>query len=195
MHCAYLTMDDESGWSIDSELVFGPLPALGWQVEPVISPNATDTFLLARETLQDFAPELCARFASRSFVVQPFITNIQTEGEYSLLYFAATFSHAILKTPKREDFRVQEEFGAAILAVEPAAGLLAAGAAVMQRVAPRPVYARCDLVRGADGQFLLMELELIEPSLYLRLDDAAPGKFARAFDAYVRSRLGENRSA
>ena len=52
----------------------------------------------------------------------------------------------------------------------------------MSLVDPRPVYARADFVRDADDRFLLMELELIEPSLYLRTDDGAAGRFAAAFD-------------
>jgi len=47
------------------------------------------------------------------------------------------------------------------------------------------IYARCDFIRGSDSQFLLMELEVIEPSLYLRMDSQSPMRFARAFDAYV----------
>jgi hypothetical protein len=52
-------------------------------------------------------------------------------------------------------------------------------------VEPQPVYVRADFVRAADGRFLLMELELIEPSLYLRMDDGAADRFAAAFDHYV----------
>ena len=50
----------------------------------------------------------------------------------------------------------------------------------MQSVEPLPVYARADLVKGPDGGFLLMELELIEPSLYLRTNTEAPWRFAEA---------------
>lgn len=50
---------------------------------------------------------------------------------------------------------------------------------------PMPANARCDFLRGPDGRLLLMELELTEPSLYLRMDGDAPRRFARAFDAHV----------
>ena len=56
---------------------------------------------------------------------------------------------------------------------------------MLSLVEPMPVYARCDFIRGPDGRFLLMELEVIEPSLYLRMDSESPMRFARAFDAYV----------
>ncbi len=54
-------------------------------------------------------------------------------------------------------------------------------------VTPMPVYARCDLLAGPDGRLLLMELELIEPSMYLRMHPDAPERFAVAFDQYVSS--------
>lgn len=86
--------------------------------------------------------------------------------------------------PKQEDFRVQEEYGARIISTEPESALLETAARILQLVAPIPVYARCDFIRGPDGRFLLMELEVTEPSLYLRMDSESPMRFARAFDAY-----------
>ena len=118
----------------------------------------------------------------------------QSEGEYSLFYFNRRFSHAIRKTPKPGDFRVQEEFGADIVLVDPEPALLAAGEQVMQLVEPLPAYARVDFVEGPDGRFLLMELELIEPSMYLRMHQEAPRRFAEAFDEYVRNASGRETS-
>ena len=120
--------------------------------------------------------------------MQPFIYNIQSEGEYSLFYFNRIFSHAIKKIPKLDDFRVQEEFGAEIIPVEPELALREAGDRLMKVVDPMPVYGRADFVRGPDGRFLVMELELIEPSLYLRTNKEAPQRFADAFDEYVTAR-------
>ena len=158
-------------------------------VKPVVSTNAHNTFLLERAVPAEIADELQKTFATRPFVIQPFMENVQAEGEYSLFFFSNEFSHAILKTPKDGDFRVQEEHGARIVAAEPDSALLETAADLLRLVDPMPVYARCDYVRGPDGRFLLMELEVIEPSLYLRMDSEAPMRFARAFDAYVaRSR-------
>ena len=154
-------------------------------IKPVISTNATHTFLIGADQCAALLPQLTAAFAARPFVVQPFIENIRSEGEYSLFYFANEFSHAILKAPKKGDFRVQEEHGAAISAVVPDPELLQTAGRVLSVVEPAPVYARCDLVRGPEQSFLLMELELIEPSMYLRMNTAAPGRFAHAFDRYV----------
>ena len=110
------------------------------------------------------------------------MANVQAEGEYSLFYFDLAYSHAILKIPAAGDFRSQEEHGAEIRAVTAPEALLRAGEGIMSLVEPRPVYARADFVRDDDGHYLLMELELIEPSLYLRTDDGAASRFAAAFD-------------
>lgn len=154
-------------------------------IKPVVSTNAHNTFLLDRAVPAKVVEELESVFAARPFVVQPFIESVQAEGEFSLFYFSNEFSHAILKTPRREDFRVQEEHGARIVPAEPEMALLESASDVLRLVKPIPVYARCDFLRGADGRFLLMELEVIEPSLYLRMDSEAAMRFARAFDAYV----------
>jgi glutathione synthase/RimK-type ligase-like ATP-grasp enzyme len=159
-------------------------------IKPVVSTNATDTFLLDRDEASAMELRLLGTFSNRAFVVQPFIENIRKEGEYSLFYFGGNYSHAIRKVPKALDFRVQEEHGANIVAVEPDASLVDCADGIIGLVEPLPVYARCDLVRGADGRFLLMELELIEPSMYLRMHADAPERFAAEFDHYVSAVKG-----
>src|SRR4029077_3073072 len=90
-------------------------------------------------------------------------------------------SHTILKTPKAHDFRVQEEHGGIIRAVEAERELRAAGDTALRALDSVPLYARADFVRANHGRgFWLMELELIEPSLYLRMDAGAPERFAQA---------------
>jgi hypothetical protein len=157
-------------------------------IKPVVSTNATDTFLLERREASRLEPLLERRFGDRAFVAQPFIQNVQVEGEFSLFYFGGVYSHAIQKVPRAQDFRVQEEHGASILAIEPAPALADCAGRILQLVDPLPVYARCDLLRGPDGRFLLMELELIEPSMYLRTNADAPQRFAQAFDNFVKPR-------
>ena len=160
-------------------------------VKPVIGTNATDTFVLSEEDWRSSIADLQSVFAGRSAMVQPFIANIRDEGEFSMFYIGGEFSHAIQKVPRAGDYRVQEEHGASIRPVAPEARLLTAANKIMGLVEPSPVYARSDFVRGPDGRFLVMELELIEPSMYLRMDPEAPGRFARAFDRYVRQATGE----
>jgi len=151
-------------------------------IKPSIGANAKDTFVLSNPVGADQLSRLQRIFSARRFIVQPFIENIQTEGEFSLFFFNGEYSHAIQKIPKAGDFRVQEEHGADIVTVTPPATLLETAHTVFSHIEPLPVYGRGDWVRGPDGRFLLMELELIEPSLYLRTDSGAAARFAAAFD-------------
>lgn len=116
-------------------------------------------------------------------LVQPWIEAITDSGEYSLIFFDGQFSHAVSKVPKSGEFRVQPEYGGAIMRCDPPAGSSDLARAALD-LAPEPVtYARVDIVAGNDGQLQIIELELIEPALFL---DHAPEAGAN-FAAAVRS--------
>jgi glutathione synthase/RimK-type ligase-like ATP-grasp enzyme len=107
----------------------------------------------------------------KAALIQPFLTSVTREGELSLLYFGGRFSHALMKRPKEGDYRTQGQHGASEVGVTPPDGSLQAAQAVLDLSTSHPlVYARVDMVRGANGAWLLMELELIEPWLYLAYD-------------------------
>jgi len=112
-------------------------------------------------------------------MVQPFVEQIQTEGEVSLLYFGGRFSHAIAKRPQPGDFRVQPEYEGIITAHVPCSDELGVAEAVFGAIEEPLLYARIDLVRGARGP-MLIEVELIEPDLYLGFDPAKGAIFATA---------------
>lgn len=182
-----LWFDNFQGQSINS--LFDALGGEQIIIKPVISTNARNTFLIERADVWRKNAEVSATFAAQAFVAQPFIAAIRTEGEYSLFYIGGAFSHAIQKRPKMQDFRVQEEHGASLVAVDPESSLKEIAENLLAMLDPMPVYARCDFVRGNDGRFLVMEIELIEPSLYLRMQEGSANRFASAFDTYARERL------
>ena len=139
------------------------------------------TWRLDQRAIQEHQAEIETYYADTPFMMQPFVPSIVTEGEFSLTFFNGEFSHAILKTPKAHDFRVQEEHGGILQCVHPEPDLQGVGDMVMRALGDMPLYARADFVRAPQGQgFWLMELELIEPSLYFRLDEQAPHRFAHA---------------
>ncbi len=141
-------------------------------LKPVISANSDNTFLLPEMSLEaENALQL------REYMVQPFLRSIVDEGEFSLFYFDGEFSHAINKRPKPDDFRVQEEHGGVITKFAANEELLSIGEKVLNELDEIPLYARVDLIRGNTGEFQLMELELIEPSLYFRFGEAAASMF------------------
>lgn len=118
-------------------------------------------------------------------MVQPFLSSLAEEGELSLVYMRGELSHTVRKVPREGDFRVQESYGGRY-ALEPAdAEAEEIGSAVLSLLDGRgsggaaPLYARIDLVRGLDGDLRLIEVELIEPNLFLREAGAeAAARFA-----------------
>ena len=150
-------------------------------IKPNISANADNTFLLNKNNYKSFVPILSATFNNLNFMVQPFLKNILSEGEYSLFFFNGKYSHTILKTPKENDFRVQEEHGGIIRAIKSDQKKQKIAEEIISKLSPVPLYARIDLVRTDDDNFALMELELIEPSLYFQMDNGSPLRFVDAF--------------
>jgi len=156
-------------------------------VKPVVAASAEGAFRLDRRSLRRRRGEVEEYFAQRALMAQPLARAVLDEGEHSLFYFAGELSHAVVKTPRPADFRSQEEHGGAVRLAHPDGHLRAAGAAAIAALPRPPLYARVDLVRAnAGGGLWLMELEAIEPSLYLRMDPAAPGRFARALVSRMR---------
>jgi Prokaryotic glutathione synthetase, ATP-grasp domain len=161
--------------------------ARGWDeivVKPTIGGGAYRTYRFRLEEYARYAGDIAQTLQDRGVLVQPFLPEILTGGELSLLFFDGVYSHAVCKRPKAGDYRVQFQFGGSNenLQVDPA---LVAQARVCIGHAPTlPVYARVDGV-VKDGTFLLMELEVFEPLMFLSRDPEAPGRFARA----IRGRL------
>ena len=154
-------------------------------IKPNISANADNTFRLTREKLNKNLEQLEKIFAVREFMVQPFLKNIIDEGEYSLFYFNGKFSHSVLKKPKENDFRVQEEHGGNIQPFKVASELILIAENIIKKLSTIPLYGRVDLVRDNQNQFALIELELIEPSLYLNKDDQSSLRFVKAFEEKI----------
>ena len=113
-------------------------------------------------------------------MVQPYLPSIESAGEVSLLFFGGAFSHAIAKRPQPGDYRVQPEYDGIITRHVPAADELEAAERVLKAVGEPLLYARIDLVRGLDGRAELIEIEAIEPDLYLGYDPAGGAMFANA---------------
>jgi glutathione synthase/RimK-type ligase-like ATP-grasp enzyme len=128
---------------------------------------------------QALARHLAALDRSGDLLLQPYLPSIEDGGETSLVLAAGTVSHAVRKVPAPGEFRVHEHRGGTYRRVEPEqeqVELATVALAVAEDLAgASTAYARADLVAGPEGASLLMELELIEPSLYLH---HAPGTAA-----------------
>ncbi len=114
------------------------------------------------------------------YLVQPFQPEIQTDGEWSLMFFGGVFSHAVVKRPAADDYRVQHEYGGSVEPAHPTPAVLeGATAALTAAGATTTPYARVDGI-VSNGRFLLMELELIEPYLFLPDHPESYTTFAQA---------------
>jgi len=149
-------------------------------VKPVVSGGAWKTVRLARgETLTD-APD-------GSAMIQPYLPAIETAGETSLLFFGGRFSHAVNKRPAPGEFRIQVQFGGLYDTVAPPPAATALAEQVLAAIDEPLLYARIDMAPDADGNWLLMEAELIEPDFYLANDPARGAGFAAAVKARLSS--------
>jgi glutathione synthase/RimK-type ligase-like ATP-grasp enzyme len=161
---------------------------LGWRsavVKPRVSATAYRTCLTSADNVSDGQLLLDDLVTGPGAMVQKFVEGIRFPGEWSLMFFAGTFSHAVIKTPKADDFRVQHDFGGSERIADPPRSVVEAASRVVAAVEPTPLYARVDGVES-EGKFLLMELELIEPALFLTSSPGAPNRFAEAIAAALR---------
>jgi glutathione synthase/RimK-type ligase-like ATP-grasp enzyme len=159
----------------------------GWSeivVKPTISGGAYRTYRFLVEDAAAYAKEIDATLADRGVLVQPFLPEILSDGELSLLFFDGVYSHAVCKRPRPGDYRVQFQFGGTTEAVEVEPALVEQARACVLAAPSLPVYARVDGV-VKDGRFLLMELEVFEPLMFLARHPEAPGRFARAVQGRV----------
>ncbi len=161
----------------------------GWTeavLKPVVSAGARRTRMVGPKTVGEGAHFLAEQLTQRAMMVQPYVAEVSTVGELSLLYFNGRFSHAVRKIPAAGDFRVQTEHGGRVLAVQPTEAEFAAGQRVLDALAADTLYARIDLLPTADGVLRLLELEVTEPSMFLRWDAGAPDRFAAAIQERLR---------
>jgi len=163
----------------------------GWSelvVKPTVSGGAHRTWcaLPGAEAADD--ARLATMIDDSAVMVQPLVAEIEREGEWSLVFLGGRYSHAVLKRPRSGDFRVQREHGGSLEAAEPCTAVIAAAARVLANTPTDhepPLYARVD---GCivDGELQLMELELLEPELFLRCAPSAPARMAET----LLARLG-----
>ena len=160
-------------------------------VKPTVSGGGWHTL---RGVVGDIAFEQAVAQLPRDldYMVQAFVPEIVSDGEWSLLFFDGKFSHAVIKRAARGDYRVQGEFGGSVEAAEPDAAIIASAQRAMAAVAAIGhgdyAYARVDGVMVA-GRLLLMELEMIEPLLFL----SGRPDVAERFAGNLRRRLAAPR--
>lgn len=154
-------------------------------VKPTVSGGAWRTLKVAAG---DLLEQVLADAPVGGAMIQPFLPTIGTEGETSLLFFGGELSHVVNKRPAHADeFRIQVQYGGRYQRLDQAPeGALTLAERTLAAIDEPLLYARIDMVPDADGQWLLMEAELIEPDFYLGAAPEAGARFGRA----VADRLG-----
>lgn len=147
-------------------------------IKPCISAGAKNTVLVTPHNLEEQRKNLANWLQDEAYMVQPYVEEIQA-GEWSLLFFGGRYSHSLLKTPKEADFRVQHYLGGKVTYVAATEKLIKEAEAYVLAFAADSLYARVDGVL-LDGTFHLMELELIEPYLFLNGEEERMENYYRA---------------
>ncbi len=142
-------------------------------LKPQVSAGSDDTYRLRRG---DTAPVLA------DAMIQPFLAAVAGEGELALFHIGGRFSHAACKRAAPDDFRVQPQFGGRIVAWEATDEAHHAAALAIAALPSPPLYVRIDLIRCADGRLAVMEVEAIEPDLYLDIAPEAADRLAQALN-------------
>jgi glutathione synthase/RimK-type ligase-like ATP-grasp enzyme len=172
-----------------TEWVQGKAPTLpsvleekGWDsavVKPIISASGHRTFRTTRDSAEHDGDKYHDALSTGAIMIQPFLPEIASEGEWSLIFIAGLFSHAVLKRPAADGFLVQREHGGTSTPADPPPRLVDDAALALGAAPGRSLYARVDGVRRGD-RLVLLELELLEPDLFFRFGPGAPERFAEA---------------
>lgn len=155
-------------------------------IKPAVSASGYETHALATPlSAQDRA--IVERVVNAGeTLVQPFAEEIPRDGELSFTFIDGAFSHAAIKRASGGEFRVQTEHGGSVATIAGAPGLIEQAGRVLAALPESPLYARVDGI-DRDGTFVLMELELIEPNLFLELSEGAADRFAAALAERLRN--------
>jgi len=145
-------------------------------IKPAVSVGAIGA-LRAGSSSAEAATHLAELASAGDVLVQPLARSVLDGGESSLIYFGGQFSHAIRKIPADGDYRVQEHHGGSVVPHEPTGEEFEVAAATLAAAPAATAYARVDLV-DVDGSPAVMELEAIEPQLFLDRDPGAAARFA-----------------
>ena len=152
-------------------------------LKPSLSAGAIGIEVIETAALNDRLPMNWPAYGVR--LVQPYFKSIETIGELSIIMINGAVSHAVCKRPKSGDFRIQSEWGGRNIGMDPPASAVAVATAACAAMPGALLYARIDLVTDADGQYRVIEVEVVEPDLFFPQYPEAAETLAKA----ITSRL------
>ncbi len=155
---------------------------LGWKqtvLKPCVSGAARHTYKVNLQTVEKHEILYKSLISDEAMMLQPFMEQIVTKGEVSLVVINGIYTHAILKKAKTGDFRVQDDFGGSIHEYQPSKAEIAFAEKAVKACIEPPIYARVDIIWDNDNNLAISELELIEPELWFRHNNDAATQLAK----------------
>ncbi len=144
---------------------------INWEtvvIKPAISGAARHTYKVTLDNYNQFEDLFSELISEESMLFQEYLKNITTQGEISLIMIAGKYTHAVKKTAKKGDFRVQDDHGGTVEKYNATIEEIKFGELCLEMCPYSPLYARVDIVYDNNNKPSLSELELIEPELWFR---------------------------
>jgi len=145
-------------------------------IKPAVSCGSFNTWISSPGSALKDSPALQVMLRGGDVIVQKFVPEVLDRGELSLIFFNKHYSHSVIKKATGGDFRVQAKFGGTVHHIQPSATIINSAAGLLAAIPWPLLYARVDGVL-AGHEFVIMELELIEPALFVAYDKDACKNF------------------
>jgi glutathione synthase/RimK-type ligase-like ATP-grasp enzyme len=148
-------------------------------IKPAISGGAYQTYLVSRDEAIEFNLIAAKILEYADLMIQDYVEEIVTNGEYSLMFFNGEYSHSVLKRVANGDFRTQEHLGGTVELVKPPADLIDLAYEINDALGLDTLYSRVDGIMSK-GEFKLIELEMFEPKLYFSYHEKSVKRFVES---------------
>ncbi len=148
-------------------------------IKPAISLNGHETYLVEMADVFECKTRIAQVQKSGDVLVQEYLPEIKETGEYSFIFFNGQFSHAVQKLAKNGEFRIHIEHGGRRVAYHPSADEIKQAEAIVAMILENLLSVRVDGVLR-HGKLILIELEIIDPSLFLENDPQSAKRFTEA---------------
>lgn len=165
-----------------SKIYFNKWPTI--IVKPAVGTGSHNVRLFDSGNQSDIRGYCAKLLRDNDIIIQPYLPEITTEGEISMIFIDGTFSHSVLKIPGKNNFRANPAFGASIKPYIADHDSICLGQKAIELIRPTPLYARIDIIKS-EQKYYLTELELIEPNLFFQYYPPAADKFVRTVIKHI----------
>ena len=155
-------------------------------LKPCVSGGGRHTYKINQTNIAQYESVFSKLIVKEAMILQPFQYNIVDKGEISLMVINGKFTHAVLKTPKKGDFRVQDDFGGSVQNYTPTQSEIEFAEKAIKICKESPIYARVDVFVDNNDKLALAELELIEPELWFRNHPKAADELAKGIQQLIK---------